>query len=157
LKTAVDSNILFDFLGASAAAADAAEAALLVNASSGPVVLCDIVYAEVAAGFQQPDQLTRMLRTFGITIESLTLPSLWRAAEAWSAYLRRRGQQLICPRCGQPFSAACPACQAPLVWRQHIITDFLIGGHALMQADQLLTRDRGYYRTYFPQLRLIAP
>jgi hypothetical protein len=38
-----------------------------------------------------------------------------------------------------------------------VVADFLIGAHALKQADALLTRDRGFYRVYFKGLRVVEP
>jgi predicted nucleic acid-binding protein len=36
-------------------------------------------------------------------------------------------------------------------------TPFLIGAHALIQSDALLTRDRGFYRSRFKGLRILEP
>jgi hypothetical protein len=36
--------------------------------------------------------------------------------------------------------------------RQHIAADFLIGGHATVDADALLSFDTAFYGTYFPSV-----
>ena len=41
--------------------------------------------------------------------------------------------------------------------RRRVAAEFLIGAHALLLAERLLTRDRGFYRTYFPKLEVLDP
>ena len=36
--------------------------------------------------------------------------------------------------------------------RNRILTDFLIGAHAVAKADAFPSRDRGFYASYFPEL-----
>jgi len=38
-----------------------------------------------------------------------------------------------------------------------VVADFLIGAHALEQADRLLTRDRGFHRSAFAGLAIVDP
>ena len=47
-----------------------------------------------------------------------------------------------------------PASRRP---RQHLVTDFLISGHAQIQADRLAAMDREYLRRWFPKLATLAP
>ncbi len=60
-------------------------------------------------------------------------PALFRAGKAFREYRRRGGTKTGVP------------------------PDFFIGAHAEVAGLRLLTRDAGRYRSYFPDVALIAP
>jgi predicted nucleic acid-binding protein len=41
--------------------------------------------------------------------------------------------------------------------RDRVVADFLIGAHALLQCDALVTRDASFFRDYFKGLKVIEP
>ena len=47
----------------------------------------------------------------------------------------------------------CPQCGQLLDMKEHVLSDFYIGGYALTKCDAIITRDRGIYRKYFSELR----
>jgi predicted nucleic acid-binding protein len=51
-------------------------------------------------------------------------------------------------------SATLPAAN-PAVART--MADFLVGAHAMLQCDALITRDAGFFRDYFKGLKVITP
>ncbi len=151
--TAVDTNILLDVLIPDAPHGDESERALAEAVRAGAVAISHPVYAELAVHFPEQEHLDRFLADTGLRLEPSNADALHRAGRAWSEYIRRQ-PALACPQCGARQELHCGQCGASVQPRQHVIADFIIGAHALAQADQLLTRDRGYYATYFPDLTL---
>ena len=149
--TALDTNILIDVLQGQAPEsgdrlADAVE--------RGGGIICEAVYSEVAPLFETPAVLDSFLASTGVRLEPSSREALHRAGQAWRAYSRQRPRVPICSQCGASPQLTCDACGASLQFRQHTLADFLIGGHALVHADRLLTRDRRSYARYFPDLTL---
>ena len=153
--TAIDTNILLDLLIPAARHAASSEALLAEAYQQGALVISEAVFAELASQFPSRNEFDEFLGRTGIRLEQSGPDALHIASQAWQVYSSRRGRGLQCPNRGRGQRVTCPQCGSSVQPRQHILTDFLIGGHALRQADWLLTRDRGYYRTYFPDLKLL--
>ena len=75
-----------------------------------------------------------------IIIEPLSVDSVIAAAQAWLKYLKRK-KRVKCPQCGLKLDL-----------KKHFLSDFYIGGFASAKCDAILTRDRGIYTKYFPEL-----
>jgi len=152
--TAVDTNVLLDILMPGARHREASGRALSRAQEQGAVIISEPVCAELAVAFPEQERLPDFLTDARVRLQPSSWRALYRAGEAWAAYLRRR-QQTVCPQCGAPQDTQCRTCGVLVGRRQHIVADFIIGAHALVQSDRLLTRDRGYYATYFPDLKLV--
>jgi predicted nucleic acid-binding protein len=152
--TAVDTNIFLDVLLPDPEFVDSSGDSLAAAWSDGALVICAPVYAELAARFPGHVQLDEFLSATGVRLDSLGPEALYIAGSAWREYSRHRPDGLICATCGEKNSFECSKCRSSIRPRQHVIADFIIGAHAATQSDRLLTRDAGYYRTYFPSLTL---
>ena len=131
--TAVDTNVLLDVFGADPKFASASAEALRRCLREGGLVASEVVWAETATVFADAGRFREAMNMLAASFSPLTEEAAIKAAEAWRRY--RAG--------GGP--------------RNRIAADFLIGGHALVTADRLLTRDRGFYHRYFAGLQVLDP
>ena len=139
MVTALDTNILLDLLIPDAPHQVATLAALDESYQQGALVISEGVYAELGSQFEGAEELDAFLQETRIRLERSALVTLQLAGETWQRYARRRSKALTCPTCGWKGERGCPQCEAILPVRQHVLMDFLIGSHALQQADRLLT------------------
>lgn len=155
--SAVDTNVILDVLVPGSPFEIPSQNALDDSLRNGILVLVEVVYAELAAHFPSQASLDTFLVDTSIQLVPTSRHGLSRAGLAWREYRQRRPALSACPQCGQRQKLTCSACQRAINWRQHLIADFLVGGHARAHSDRLLTRDRGYYKTYFPDLAILDP
>jgi predicted nucleic acid-binding protein len=135
---AIDSSVLIDLIGDDPRAAPA-EHALRAALAHGPVVACEVVIGELVAGLGHGSTIVDALDDAGIAFSPLELRAAVRAGEMQRRYRERIGT--AADRRGLPRA----------------VPDFLIGAHALLQCQGLITRDAGFYRDYFKGLKVIVP
>ncbi len=129
----VDSNVLLDVATSDPTWGDWSAETLERTADSASLVINPLVYAEVSIGFAAIEDLERALPVDLYRREELPYEAGFLAGKCFLRYRRAGGQK-----------------RSPL-------PDFYIGAHAAVAGYRLLTRDATRYRSYFPNLALIAP
>jgi predicted nucleic acid-binding protein len=130
--TAVDTSVLLDVFGADPEFGPRSAAALRRCLAEGSLVACEVVWAETAASFATTTAAEEALHGLRIEFSPLEASTALAVGGAWRAYRAAGG-------------------------RERMIADFLIGAHAAAHAERLLTRNRGFYRQYFSELRVVDP
>ncbi|WP_426232474.1 type II toxin-antitoxin system VapC family toxin [Pararhizobium sp. DWP3-4] len=131
--TLVDTNILLDVVTDDPDWADWSIEQLEAAGLRGPLLINDVVYAELAVRYERIERLEAFLSEAGIELAAMPRPALFLAGKVFQKYRKTGGS------------------------RAGVLPDFFIGAHAAVDRLDLLTRDTGRYRTYFPTVKLIAP
>jgi len=155
MTVAVDTNILFDILLSDKEYKDSSLELILYYSRTDRLIISEIVYSELASQFNDVTLLESFLSDTNIILEHTTSKGLWKASKAWKEYIENRDDRLQCSHCGHKQQIKCKECEEIISSRQHIIPDFLIGGHASEKSDILLTRDLDFYRNYFKDINII--
>ena len=131
--TAVDSNVLLDVLAGDSRHGPASAQALRQAGAEGALISSTVVWAEVVGAYSDSRGVTDRLDRLGIELVPDDRAVAITAGRVYRAYRVGGGT------------------------RRRILPDFLIGAHAMVLADSLLTRDRGFYRTQFSRLSITEP
>ena len=155
--TAVDTNIILDILIPAEPFAGSSKKLLDRHLSKGSLIIGEVVFAELSAHFPAEKELGMFLSETGIRLVYSKERSLYEAGARWAEYSKKSKKgRFLCAKCGNIFEVVCPRCTIALPKRLHVLADFLIGAHALANADCLLSRDLGVYKAYFSELRVVA-
>ena len=134
MRTAIDTNVISALW--SGEPASQGMAALLGRAKSeGGLVICAPVYVELLAHPKATRTfLEQFLAATHVVTDFLLDEAVWQ--EAGAAYAQRRRRSKDGPS-------------------KRLLVDFIVGAHAILKADRLLTLDAARYRAAFPKLVMI--
>jgi len=129
----VDTCVLIDLASGEPRWADWSAAQLDLWSKRGPLIINDVVYAELASGFGSIESLDSFVETAELDLRAPSRSALYLAGQACTLYRRRGGT------------------------RSGLLPDLVIGAHAADLGCPILTRDTTRFRSYFPALQLICP
>ena len=138
MRTAIDTNILSALLSQEPSATRISELLSRLQADGGLAISAP-VYAELCA-YPAASQkfIDHFLSATHITVDFLLAEDVWRlAADAFAKYAERRR------RSGGTHP-------------RRFLSDFIVGAHATLRADRLLTLDVHLYKQAFPKLKLLT-
>lgn len=131
--TLIDTNVLLDVVTNDPDWADWSIDQLEAAALRGPLLINDIVYAELSVRYERVERLEAFLAEAGLDLAAMPRSALFLAGKVFQTYRKAGGT------------------------RSGVLPDFFIGAHAAVERMDLLTRDTARYRSYFPTVRLTAP
>jgi len=131
--TFVDSNVLIDILSHDPTWSDWSFRTLVRCSGSGPVLISEVIYAEISVYVGSEAELESIIDDLEVTMVRIPKPALFSAGKAYLKYRRAGGI------------------------RTGVLPDFFIGAHAQVLGLPILTRDPRRYRAYFPDVEVIAP
>ena len=123
--TLIDSNVLLDLMTDDKRWADWSQAQLEQASSAGPLIINNVIFAEISTRRSTGEALDAMLRELDIDLVAIPRTALFLAGKA---YLRYRANGGV---------------------RTGVSSDFFIGAHAAVERLPLLTAMRGAIAAIF--------
>lgn len=129
----IDSCVLLDLFTNDVHWADWSENALERYSQTNTLYINSVIYTEISIGFSRIEEVESAIGELELKVLETPREALFLAGKVFLQYRKNKGTKT-----------------SPL-------PDFYIGAHASVSEFNLITRDPGKYKTYFPQIKLIQP
>ena len=129
----VDANVIIDIINNDVVWGEWSLARLQECSANHDLVINHIIYAELAAAYATTKELDEVVNAFGLRVVNMPKEAAFLAGKAFAQYRKNGGT------------------------RTNVLSDFFIGAHAQVMGVPILTRDVRRYRSYFPDVPLVAP
>jgi predicted nucleic acid-binding protein len=132
-STLIDTNILLDVLEQRVQWSGWVLRQFDRLADEGDLIINQIIYGEASVPYASSDEFDDVFPRGLVTREEFPWEAAFVAGKVHQTYRAGGGQKLS------------------------TLPDFLIGAHAVVKGYRVLTRDAARFRTYFPEVDVIAP
>jgi predicted nucleic acid-binding protein len=131
LKTAVDSSIILSIFKGEHSGRGWLKI-LKSRRRESSLIACEVVIAETRPASPSDKEHLDRIRQLGLACQPMSEEAACHAGALFRAYRHTGGS------------------------KGRILPDFLIGAHALIDADELVTDDKGFMRKYFDGLKIVT-